>query len=513
MNGQDAPAVPPSGAAPAAGDFPWTWDQFQRYSVLAAFVDVFYSGRSPRLLDVGGLSPRRTGAGSWLPAKSVYAGNTVVLDIGFHPESGFVQGDACRLPFKTASFDVISALDVLEHIPSDMRENFISELARVSAGAILVSAPFQDPFIEKAEKQLFDEVLAIYGVEHRQLLEHRECGLPEPGAVSNLLGKALPGAAAAEFSYGSVLNWLYHQSFKNIFMQRRESEALDELMDRWISSRPDTSDFEPPFSRRFWAVSRAVSRQELNRGVDKIVARLKERRLPPPPFEDFVRLNRALTDFALNERVLSVVVTEGGSASLEACLAHLLTQKVDFTLEVLVWDLAGGEKAGPQVEGLGQKFPGLKFFSPRDRKNLRAALLEMGLRSAGRFILLLADDVLLPQNSVADFRNALSSCPDYDLLTPRVLSHGRINSVDYGKAGARMGFFGLGRGMPPAGPSADEANWVRSGCLFFRREALAGRRLKESIPSKKEIFLWEKGSRDRKILFAGEFIVHKRRKP
>ena len=506
--------TPAYAAAAGPGDFPWTWDQFQRYSVLAAFIGHFYSGGSPLLLDVGGLSPLRTGAGAWLPAKRIYAGNTLVLDTTFHQEPGFIQGDGGRLPFKSASFDIVSALDVIEHLPAGRREIFISEICRVSRGAVVMSAPFQDPYIEEAERLLFDEIVSLYGIEHRQLLEHREYGLPEPGAVSAWLSSALPGASAAEFSYGSLLNWIYHQSIKNVFMFRKEAEAIHELMDRWLASRHDYWDFEPPFSRRFWISSRAAGRRKLNRGIAKMMSRLGERRPSPPPFGDLLRLSGSLAGFVAMERVLAVVVTEGEGAHLEECLAHLFTQEVDFDLEILVWELAGGGDAGPRAEGLRNRFPGLRYFSPRDGKNLQAALLELGFRSTGRFMLLLADDILLPQSSVADFRNALSSCSEYDLLSPEILFQEKagqpaVGTAGFGKEGDMQKFAGITSARQAVKPDASEADWLRSECQFFRREALAGRRLKKDVPSKKEIFLWEKEGRDRKILFAPEFIVHK----
>ena len=266
---------PPLHDAPLPGDdFPWTWDQFQRYAVLAAFLDVFYSGRRPRLLDVGGASPFRNGIGFWLPARRIRPDTTIVLDLILHRERGFVRGDACRLPFKTASFDVVSALDVIEHIPGDMREAFVSEICRVSRGSVLIAAPFHDSFIDEAERLLLEQVKTLYGIEHRQLLEHRECGLPEAGVVSGLLKSCAPEASRIEFSYGSLRSWLYHQSLKNVFMFRPESDSIHEVMDRWMASRQDYWEGEPPFSRRFWISSRDIGRRKLGGGAARIMARL-----------------------------------------------------------------------------------------------------------------------------------------------------------------------------------------------------------------------------------------------
>ncbi len=510
----EAPPQPAPGASTPGADFPWTWDQLQRYAVLAAFLDVFYPGRRPRLLDVGGVSPFRNGIGTWLPAMRIRPETTTVLDVVHHRESGFVQGDACRLPFQTGSFDVVSALDVVEHIPGDKREALVSEAFRVSRGSVVLAAPFRDSFIDEAERLLFDQIKTLYGVGHRQLLEHRELGLPEAAVVSGLLKSCAPEAPRIEFSYGSLRSWLYHQSIKNVFMFRPESDSVHEAMDRWMASRQDYWEAEPPFSRRFWISSRDIGRRKLGGGAARIMARLPMLRPAPPSFDDLACLNRMVTSFALKERVLAVVVTDGGSPCLAQCLAHLFTQVLDFDLEVVAWDLSGRGEGGPNEDSLLRKFPGLRFFSPRHGDNLAASLLEIGLRSAGRFIMLVADDILLPQNSASAFRNALASHPDHDLLIPKVLvregaDRPDADLVEFGGEEMTAEPFSPAYGRRTAETDRAAAGWVWSECLFFRREALAGRRLKKCPPSKKEVFLWEKERQDQKILFVPEHTVLK----
>lgn len=58
-----------------------------------------------------------------------------------HAGSGFVCGDACRLPFASDSFDLVTLFDVLEHIPDD--RGAAREALRVArpGGCLLVSTP------------------------------------------------------------------------------------------------------------------------------------------------------------------------------------------------------------------------------------------------------------------------------------------------------------------------------------------------------------------------------------
>ena len=49
-------------------------------------------------------------------------------------------GDATTLPFPDDSFDLVLAIEVLEHVPGP--EAALSELARVCSGTFVASVPF-----------------------------------------------------------------------------------------------------------------------------------------------------------------------------------------------------------------------------------------------------------------------------------------------------------------------------------------------------------------------------------
>lgn len=60
----------------------------------------------------------------------------------------FVQGDAISLPFKRASFDVITLFDVIEHIPTKKLFDFLNEVRRVLrvVGRVVISTPNRNSF-------------------------------------------------------------------------------------------------------------------------------------------------------------------------------------------------------------------------------------------------------------------------------------------------------------------------------------------------------------------------------
>lgn len=90
------------------------------------------------ILDVG------CGNGAFLNSLSdVY--ETVGLDASSealkHVHSKSVHGDISELPFDPESFDLLTCLEVLEHLPLDVFKKALSEIQRVAKKYILISVP------------------------------------------------------------------------------------------------------------------------------------------------------------------------------------------------------------------------------------------------------------------------------------------------------------------------------------------------------------------------------------
>ncbi|WP_052664291.1 class I SAM-dependent methyltransferase [Nitriliruptor alkaliphilus] len=126
----DGPQAP--GSASLANPRYW-WYQARSDLMHAVFARYLHPGH--HLLDVGSADGPSVG---WLVAG--IRRTAVDLDPG-----GLEEGDICAsvtaLPFRDAAFDVVSAFDVVEHIPSEAA--VISELRRVArpGGVLLVSVP------------------------------------------------------------------------------------------------------------------------------------------------------------------------------------------------------------------------------------------------------------------------------------------------------------------------------------------------------------------------------------
>ena len=73
------------------------------------------------------------------------------VGIDINPNSPAIKGNACDIPFESGTFDVILAIDCLEHIKND--EKAVSEMKRVlkNDGIIIIHSP------NKAQKHILIE--------------------------------------------------------------------------------------------------------------------------------------------------------------------------------------------------------------------------------------------------------------------------------------------------------------------------------------------------------------------
>jgi hypothetical protein len=115
--------------------------QLLRFSSVAPLIQELPAGT---LLDVGSGSD---GVAGWLPP----AWRVTALDLTFAETVGpprpggsaarAVTGDARALPFPDASFDVVLALDLLEHVAPADRRGVIAELVRTARRRVIVAGP------------------------------------------------------------------------------------------------------------------------------------------------------------------------------------------------------------------------------------------------------------------------------------------------------------------------------------------------------------------------------------
>src|SRR3954464_5337618 len=108
------------------------------------------------------------------------------------------------LPFDDASYDVVIAMDVLEHLPENERDTFLSELSRVARHAVVVACPCYSAETKETEERVLDVMHRALGP-HRMLEEHEQHGLPDRERVAATL--AATNAAVVQLPNIPLATW------------------------------------------------------------------------------------------------------------------------------------------------------------------------------------------------------------------------------------------------------------------------------------------------------------------
>jgi len=199
--------------------YAFQYDIFQRYSLLQRLVSAaFPSSYADKLsiLDVG------CGASK---LSSKFLGERVKItraDVSDFGESDIVVLDpGAPLPFPDQSFDVVMALEVLEHVPSDGRAALIAECRRVARHGVILCCPVADYGAADAEKVLNETVRQLADKDEAFLLEHAQLGLPTLAEVNEALNgegwnvASIPNAPLDHWLLFSIVDLIYAYDFGN----------------------------------------------------------------------------------------------------------------------------------------------------------------------------------------------------------------------------------------------------------------------------------------------------------
>ncbi len=115
-----------------------------------------------------------------------------------------IGSSAVCLPFKDASFDLVVSVDMLEHIPVDLRAKVIFELIRVCKKDVFLGVPvfeYSAREEERIKNVYLSKVKNWKGSEYSKnkfikrnlfIVEHEKCGLPKIGQVRGYIESCRP---------------------------------------------------------------------------------------------------------------------------------------------------------------------------------------------------------------------------------------------------------------------------------------------------------------------------------
>ncbi|MDP1719367.1 MAG: methyltransferase domain-containing protein [bacterium] len=125
----------------------------KKYDDLGRFISYFYQvdlsqdviPSGAKVLEIG------KGNGFYLDymKKLGYQVTTCDFDKDLNPD---VVADIRKLPFPDDSFDLVTAFEVLEHLPFADLELALGELKRVSRGRVIISLPYRSTYFEMVLK-------------------------------------------------------------------------------------------------------------------------------------------------------------------------------------------------------------------------------------------------------------------------------------------------------------------------------------------------------------------------
>lgn len=277
---------PEASLAPRAGELlSLPFDQYGRMRIVENVLVTLYSMISERaltpdttqftlrVLDVGGypgILPRFLPGGAY---------GITVLDVV--PDDGsipdYVQGSGLELPYEAESFDVVTALDTLEHIPQEHRARFLDELKRVARYAVVLVNPVQSVEADLAEETLDEYIRWILDAQQEQLAEHRDYGLPDFEATEQAFTQY--GWETLRFPTANVYNWLLMMLAKHYLISMRDEKAItfERTLDRFYNLTFTESDRALPAYRGVLVAVRP--------GLEAALRRIEEQYPPLPPQE------------------------------------------------------------------------------------------------------------------------------------------------------------------------------------------------------------------------------------
>ena len=138
-------------------------DTFERHKFISTFIKP-----NKNILDVGGSMSK-------LPQ---FTKNCTVTTVDVVKPADIIYNGK-KIPVDDGSYEIVTSIDVLEHIPSPDRAGFIKELYRVGRDRIIISAPLGTDFHLEYEKKTL-EYYQKKGIKLPFLEEHVAIGIPTP---------------------------------------------------------------------------------------------------------------------------------------------------------------------------------------------------------------------------------------------------------------------------------------------------------------------------------------------
>lgn len=183
-------------------------DGYSRFFVIISLLEHLYgkTNKPITILDVGGCSPFL----KELLDRTNISYQLTILDILPKPPEitvDYIQADATKSDLPDSSFDVVVSTDTLEHIPKDIKDDFVLACVRLTKGVCILAAPFDTDGVNDGEQLVNDFNKHLFRVGQDWLEEHFEHGKPKLDKTQAVLDKA--GIPYEHFGTNNLFSWIF----------------------------------------------------------------------------------------------------------------------------------------------------------------------------------------------------------------------------------------------------------------------------------------------------------------
>lgn len=161
--------------------YKWTWDTRCRNVDVARVLKPFVK-TDTTILDAG---CGEHGLAAFVASKKI-TGIDILPDHAAVDAGAFIHGSIFSLPFADRSFNIAASVDVLEHLPDNIRSEAVKQLVNISSAAMLIAFPSGK--IAREMDEAFNNKLNKTGQPIPDwLAEHLENPYPNAESVATLI--------------------------------------------------------------------------------------------------------------------------------------------------------------------------------------------------------------------------------------------------------------------------------------------------------------------------------------
>lgn len=229
---------------------PIIFDQFSRYKACADLLRQAGLVSGNAVLDIG--SGPECLFGKFLSDASVTFVDPLIPS---NSGVGKIKGDVFASELDAKSFDYVTAVDVLEHVPKEHRQAFIARLAALAKNTVILAFPAGDARDAIDADDAIDSLYrSIYAKDYPWLEEHHRFGLPALVETVEQLRRL--GWHCQSIGHGHI-PWLKDLlGFVICVWDIPEMKNLVLEISEKFNSELYPYDFQPPHYRRFVVASR-----------------------------------------------------------------------------------------------------------------------------------------------------------------------------------------------------------------------------------------------------------------